>query len=564
MSAKITKRQLFNGHSSPTKTTPEKPVKKKHALGVIKTSKKCQWTVDEEKALVEYISLSKLEHEFSEWPYMKASSPFWIEAAAEVNKVGLKGRTGSACRQRTVEGENSLKARFGTLEKAEMKFGILQVDLDLDHIGTTTTQSQSQSTLADGLQTPQILRVHNSDIPPLSLLTSPEVVNMLSPEVKSTVIEQVFSSMSASDQLSVLKSLVTSTEKKNLLPATEHSFQSLLLHRNVVYPPNDYVQLSTDVMLMLQSRNEDNIPYELLKAIGLKRDDGSPRMPLDRMPYPMICYAIKFFNSSAPSQVKCPEIYLQWLDTMYANFGERFVQLYRGPCWSGVSNGDYHTQNAKVNIPSVSTRRLRVRAEENEFKADTSIQTSALQQLKQISPGTRVWIKADGTDMHPVLQESKRQLWHGDVDICDGNLAALYRDYNDRRNRLKSIVKTVNGNVGSLQRWHEDLQDDRVFLREGQKTAVAKFNKKQGDNNTPESTLMRLSWEVHEYAMLHQICDEYIDVCACYLQQINEDAQCSPNVIAAIRDELNEMLEYLRNLYREENSSLSCIGIHGS
>ncbi|XP_070538734.1 uncharacterized protein [Ptychodera flava] len=156
------------------------------------------------------------------------------------------------------------------------------------------------------------------------------------------------------------------------------------------------------------------------------------------MPYPMICYAIKFFNSSAPSQ-------------------------------------------ARVNIPSVSTRRLRVRAEENEFKADTSI-----------------------------------------------------------------------------QRWHEDLQDDRVFLREGQKAAVAKFNKKQGDNNTPESTLMRLSWEVHEYTMLHQICDEYIDVCACYLQEINEDAQRSPNhVIAAIHAELNEMLEYLRNLYKKKRTAAS-------
>nr|XP_002731425.1 PREDICTED: uncharacterized protein LOC100377107 [Saccoglossus kowalevskii] len=92
------KRVLFNGHSSPTKTTPEKPAKKNSrtydGLEVLKPVRRGPkpWTKDEENALVEYISLSKLEFEFDEWPYMKGSSKYWCDAAVSVNKVGF-GRT---------------------------------------------------------------------------------------------------------------------------------------------------------------------------------------------------------------------------------------------------------------------------------------------------------------------------------------------------------------------------------------------------------------------------------------------------------------------------------------
>ncbi len=35
-----------------------------------------------------------------------------------------------------------------------------------------------------------------------------------------------------------------------------------------------------------------------------------------------------------PVQVKCPDDYRCWLESMYSLFGTKWSKLHRGPCWS--------------------------------------------------------------------------------------------------------------------------------------------------------------------------------------------------------------------------------------
>ena len=55
----------------------------------------------------------------------------------------------------------------------------------------------------------------------------------------------------------------------------------------------------------------------------------------------------------------------------------------------------------------------------------------AIKELSKCNPKGRYWIKGDGTDVKPALQESVRRVWNGDVDLLDGKLETLRREYEE-------------------------------------------------------------------------------------------------------------------------------------
>ena len=63
-----------------------------------------------------------------------------------------------------------------------------------------------------------------------------------------------------------------------------------------------------------------------------------------------------------------------------------------------------------------------------------------LKKLAAINPNARWWIKGDGTDMVKGLWESVSGEWSGDVDLNDGKLNQLYKEFKDRLAWVKCMA----------------------------------------------------------------------------------------------------------------------------
>lgn len=98
-------------------------------------------------------------------------------------------------------------------------------------------------------------------------------------------------------------------------------------------------------MKVLKEGGKENTVYHLSKSLGEKRDDGSPRLPIDRMPFGLIEYNLKFFSLDDANNIHASQDYLEWQTTMFAHFGHKWDKLHRGPMWSfdGESDDDQST-----------------------------------------------------------------------------------------------------------------------------------------------------------------------------------------------------------------------------
>jgi len=56
-----------------------------------------------------------------------------------------------------------------------------------------------------------------------------------------------------------------------------------------------------------------------------------------------------------------------------------------------------------------------------------------------VNPGAHWWIKGDGTDIVKGLWESVSGQWAGDVDLNDGKVKQLYKEFQDRISRAKNL-----------------------------------------------------------------------------------------------------------------------------
>ena len=80
-------------------------------------------------------------------------------------------------------------------------------------------------------------------------------------------------------------------------------------------------------------------------------------MPLNRMPYGLIDYNIRFFSSSSSQRLGLEEHYALWLETMIAHFGQKWLCLFRGPFWQYELNEDSQ-QTTQIEVPSSSNEEL--------------------------------------------------------------------------------------------------------------------------------------------------------------------------------------------------------------
>ena len=95
-------------------------------------------------------------------------------------------------------------------------------------------------------------------------------------------------------------------------------------------------------------------------------------------------------------------------------------------------------------------------------------------------PSGRFWIKGDGCDIKPALQQSVKGVWNSDADLGDGALQNLRTDYEQRIKTLKNLTVLhtdieFERVMDDIEKVTVDLQTDKEFLTQGVMKALA-FN----------------------------------------------------------------------------------------
>ena len=106
-------------------------------------------------------------------------------------------------------------------------------------------------------------------------------------------------------------------------------------------------------------------------------------------------------------------------------------------------------------------------------------QTAALQKVASIK--TWWWIKADGCDVVKGTWESTTGKWSGDVDLNNGKLEQLYKNYQEQVRFTESVGLTSRSTPGQVK---QDLATilksidlDLKFLKESRRANDYKHHK---------------------------------------------------------------------------------------
>ena len=113
----------------------------------------------------------------------------------------------------------------------------------------------------------------------------------------------------------------------------------------------DFLPLSVMAMGTLYKEGKHNLVYHLSKCF----ESPAPRMDLNRMPYGLIDYNLRFFSSNKTQKLGMEEHYASWLETMFSQFGHKWLCLHRGPVWQyevepqvGVNTHDVDGSNVDI------------------------------------------------------------------------------------------------------------------------------------------------------------------------------------------------------------------------
>ena len=111
-------------------------------------------------------------------------------------------------------------------------------------------------------------------------------------------------------------------------------------HALCSFVKHDFLWKSLSALKVLHTEGKHNLLYHLSHCFSVKEESGLTRMPLNRMPYGLIDYNIRFFSSSSSQRLGLEEHYALWLETMIAHFGQKWLCLFRGPFWQYELNED--------------------------------------------------------------------------------------------------------------------------------------------------------------------------------------------------------------------------------
>jgi hypothetical protein len=125
------------------------------------------------------------------------------------------------------------------------------------------------------------------------------------------------------------------------------------------YVPHDFILIVATGTGTLYQGGKDNLFYNLGKCLQ-KSNNGSTRMPLDRMPFGLISHNLKFFSVDNAGTLQTPDDYKSWMETMYSRFGQSWAALHLRPMWSfeeshsKEDNKEYQRKDPDIDILAIA------------------------------------------------------------------------------------------------------------------------------------------------------------------------------------------------------------------
>lgn len=222
--------------------------------------------------------------------------------------------SGNACRHQV----NSYLQKYKTLEEAEED---LQINCFSGGIQECSSEEASSPVVSS---TPQSLQDKNTSFSPV-LAFSPHSTN---------------SSGDAGVQVSLGESIATVVKLLAMMSSRMSQgllqslfYQYMFMEFNKDLPPNvasDFIVLCCKGISVIHQNEKDNIIYYLVKGLGTPREDCTgPSLPIDRMPFGLLSYNIRYFALDKINNITSDPHYVQWETTMFSNFAHKWIYLQR-------------------------------------------------------------------------------------------------------------------------------------------------------------------------------------------------------------------------------------------
>ena len=155
----------------------------------------------------------------------------------------------------------------------------------------------------------------------------------------------------------------------------------------------------------------------------------------------------------------------------------------------------------------------------------------------------------DACDLKAALQESTCGIWTGDVDMVDGKVAALHKEYTDRKALMNDTIDKLLQNVVKIV---DLLKEDTVFLAAGLEEAERDYQKKFDSPSTPQQILMSLCWERVEYNTLLQQAQCFLATMVNLADRLKQNQPQTKEVAKCKRSLKEDKYKYLYNLYAKK------------
>lgn len=171
--------------------------------------------------------------------------------------------------------------------------------------------------------------------------------------------------------------------------------------------------------------------------------------------------------------------------------------------------------------------------------------------MKTAYPSGRFWIKGDGCDIKPALQQSVKGVWNGDADLGDGTLQRLRAEYDERVKIFKNLASPqmdVQKVTDDMEKVAVDLETDKQFLTQGVMKAQKAYTEKSKTPNPSKKVLMELSWERVEYSELLQQCQCLLSYVKTLKVSVIQSSQVL-HVQKSMCEKTSDWEKYLRNLF---------------
>ena len=247
----------------------------------------------------------------------------------------------NACRHQV---NSFLRKKYKTLDEAEDDLGINYFSGGLE-----------QNTACDVAQ-------KSSGATPSTPGASREVLTPLSPIFSHSPHHDASKPTCYGDVVAKLLELMSTMTSKfisALMQTLFWQYMSALYGDEIKkFVPSDFVDLCCKGIHVLNKNGKDNILYYLAKGLGTPRaDESGPSLPIDRMPFGLLSYNIRYFALDAVNKVKADPDYMQWESTMFSNFGHKWVCLQRGPgfAYGALGEDRVSEESSEVEVHGTNT-----------------------------------------------------------------------------------------------------------------------------------------------------------------------------------------------------------------